>query len=92
MQRLNPTLYAAFNRGCDYTINIRVHDANYILLFSASTSRMRIDSSVKLPMLNWAPIAVANDKSIFKVALFYSNLHLFGFLFPAHSLNLISHM
>jgi len=32
----------------------------------ASTVRMRVNTSVKLPMLNWAPVAVVNEKSVFK--------------------------
>ena len=35
--------------------------------FLASTVRRRLDTSVKLPMLNWAPVAVVNEKSVFKV-------------------------
>ena len=33
----------------------------------ASTVRRRVNTSVKLPMLNWAPVAVVNEKSVFKV-------------------------
>ena len=53
-----------------YCRNCRVKQfTNFIALFLASTVRMRVNTSVKLPMLNWAPVAVVNEKSIFKVCI-----------------------
>ena len=50
---------------------------NVVALFSASTVRMRVNTSVKLPMLNWAPVAVVNEKSVFKVCVLCETPHAF---------------